>query len=415
MDGRRDGVSAQMPLDISRLRFLLVEDQSFQRWMLESVVRKLGAQTVHTAGDGSAALEVLGDESSFIDIVVTDLDMPGMDGLEFIRRIGESRWSPSLILSSALDRALISSVETMADAYGVRLLGTVDKPVTAERLAEVIARYRPVRAAAALAPAPLTPDDARRAFEDDRVDLFFQPKVRLANGELAGAEALVRWRHPERGMLPAQEFIGLIEQAGLLDAMTQRVVGRAAGACRKWLAEGIDASVAVNISLATAGGGSLADWLLQIVQSHGLEPRRMVLEVTETAQAEHVGKTLEELSRLRMRGFGLSIDDYGMGYSSMQQLMRIPFTELKIDRDFVRKAAARPTERAALESSLELAAKLRIVAVAEGVETQAEWELLRELGCDLAQGYFVAAPLPEGEFAAWARRGSAQSGRGGLR
>lgn len=390
-------------VDVSRLRFLLVEDQEFQRWVLENAVRELGTQAVFTATDGAGAIAVLQAPASFIDIVVTDLDMPGMDGLEFIRRLGESGWQGSLVVASGLDRALLASVEAMTEAYGVRLLGAIEKPVTPRKLAAAIERHGAAGPILEPVAQRFTALDVRRALRDEQVEVFYQPKVELGNGRVAGAEALVRWRHPERGILPAQDFIGAVTQAGLLRELTELVVRRATAACREWLALGIDASVAVNVSLDSAGEASLADWLMQIVQLQGLEPRRLVVEVTETAQAPHLGKAIEDLSRLRMRGFGLSIDDYGMGYSSMQQLMRIPFTELKIDRDFVHRATGPKNGRAALESSLELAAKLRIVAVAEGVETQPQWDLLRELGCGLAQGYLIAPAMSKDEFIAWSR------------
>jgi EAL domain-containing protein (putative c-di-GMP-specific phosphodiesterase class I) len=127
----------------------------------------------------------------------------------------------------------------------------------------------------------------------------------------------------------------------------------------------------------------------------------VTLEITETAAATHLGKVLENLSRLRMRGFGLAIDDYGTGYSSMQQLVRIPFTELKIDQTFVRNAPDQPSSRAMLESSLEMVGKLGIAAVAEGVESRAEMRLLTELGCPLAQGYYIARPMAGPDFLRW--------------
>lgn len=391
-------------MDISRLRFLVVEDQAFQRWMVENTLRGLGAQSILTAVDGNSAIDVLRDESSFVDIVVTDLDMPGMDGLEFIRRLGDCGWNVSLIVLSSMERRLIASVEPMAAAYGVRLLAAVEKPANAAALREAIARHGASPRPAAQAGPPVTLAEAQRALAAEHFEVFYQPKVQLTTGQVAGAEALVRWPRDDR-IIPAQQFIALIEAGNLMPQLSELVFKRAMAACREWLGAGIGASVAVNLSLRSASDTSLADWLMQLVQFHGIEPRHVVLEVTETSEAPHLGKALENLSRLRMRGFGLSIDDYGMGYSSMQQLMRIPFTELKIDRDFVRNAAKRDSERAMLESSLELADKLGITAVAEGVETRAEWDLVKTLGCDLAQGYFIAAAMAKDDFIDWARRG----------
>ena len=161
--------------------------------------------------------------------------------------------------------------------------------------------------------------------------------------------------------------------------------------------------MSVNLSLKSLTDIRLADRVTELVLSENLEPRHMVLELTESAATTDVGKALENLARLRMKGFGLSIDDYGTGYSSMQQLTRIAFTELKIDQSFVTNAAKQESAKVILESSLDMARKLNITAVAEGVETQADWNLLRQLGCGLAQGYFIARPMEAGAYPNWVR------------
>ena len=170
-----------------------------------------------------------------------------------------------------------------------------------------------------------------------------------------------------------------------------------------WRRSGLDATVSVNLSLKSLADVNIADRVTELVLAQDLDPRNMVLEVTESAAASQLGSALENLSRLRMKGFGLSIDDYGTGYSSMQQLSRIAFTELKIDQSFVRDACRQKSSRVILESSLGMAKRLGIVAVAEGVESQLEWDLLLSLGCDLGQGYFIAPPMETGEFFNWVR------------
>ena len=170
-----------------------------------------------------------------------------------------------------------------------------------------------------------------------------------------------------------------------------------------WRKAGLQTSVSVNLSLKSLDDTQLADRVSELVGSQDLEPRYMVLELTESAATTEVGKVLENLARLRMKGFGLSIDDYGTGYSSMQQLTRIAFTELKIDQSFVMNAAKQESARVILESSLDMAKKLNITSVAEGIETQADWNLLRQLGCNLAQGYFIARPMEAGTFLSWVR------------
>jgi EAL domain-containing protein (putative c-di-GMP-specific phosphodiesterase class I)/CheY-like chemotaxis protein len=393
--------------DVAELRFLVVEDQGFQRWAVGHALETLGAKHVFSAEDGRAALEIYKNAAPAIDVIITDLNMPGMDGIEFIRHVSDYGAPVALILASDQAPALVASVEKMALAYGVNLLEGMQKPVTAKKLSAALARYT--------RPDPVqTQSPKKREFSLGEINEglgrgefvpYFQAKVDLANGLVRGAEAVARWNHPLHGLVTPEFFVSVLEASWEIDDLTTTMLRSAAACCRGWRAEGTVASVSVNVSLTSLTDVTLADRLTEIVGQEGIEPRDVVLEVTETAAASHLGKVLGNLSRLRMKGFGLAIDDYGTGYSSMQQLTRIPFTELKIDQSFVRNAPSSSSSRAMLESSLEMARKLGIVAVAEGVETQEEVVLLRELGCDMAQGYLVSRPLACGEFSGWLQNG----------
>ena len=395
---------ALTPAQVGELRFLVVEDQGFQRWALGRLLENLGATRIFSAADGHAALEIFKSLEPPIDVIVTDLNMPGMDGIQFIRHLGELGVPVALIVTSEQDRALIASVGTMARAYGVDVLDAIEKPVTNRKLAAALDRFVAPGVAAERHGLPaFSVDEILAGLARDEFEPYFQAKVEVETGRVRGAEALARWKHPQHGIVPPAAFIPPLERAGELGAITVPMLSKAVIACRAWRAAGHDLTVAVNISLTSLADTELADRVLAIVTDHGLEPRHVVLEVTETAAASHLGKVLENLSRLRMRGFGLSIDDYGTGYSSMQQLVHIPFSELKIDQSFVRNAPAQPSCRAILESSLEVAGKLGMSAVAEGVETKPECRLLHELGCPLAQGYYFARPMAAEEFMRWLR------------
>lgn len=394
-----------MPLSreqVAELRFLVVEDQGFQRWAMGHMLETLGATKIFSAGDGQAALEIVRSLDPPVDVVLTDLNMPGMDGIEFIRHLGELGVPIALIVASEQDRSLIASVSTMAGTYGVDVLDAIEKPITGKKLGAALERFSRQDTASERAAAPDPPlDEILHCIAREEFEPYFQAKVEVASGKVRGAEALARWRHAQHGIVLPSAFIQKLEAHGQIDALTMSVLARSSAACRGWRAAGFDLTVAVNISLVSLADTTLADRIVAIVTRHGLEPRHVTLEVTETAAASHLGKVLENLSRLRMRGFGLAIDDYGTGYSSMQQLVRIPFTELKIDQSFVRNAPTQPSSRAMLESSLEMAGKLGIVAVAEGVESRQEMRLLRELGCPLAQGYYIARPMAAEDFLRW--------------
>jgi EAL domain-containing protein (putative c-di-GMP-specific phosphodiesterase class I)/CheY-like chemotaxis protein len=391
-------------MNIVNLRFLVVEDQSFQRWVLGNLLQRLGARFVFSAPDGQAALDFVRTADEPFDIVVSDLDMPGMDGMEFIRHLVSESPAVSLIIVSGMGRPLVSTVETMARAYGTNVLGAIEKPATAKKMESMI-RLHTARPGAVARPAAriFGIDEILEGIRKIEFEPFFQPKVELETRAIRGAEALARWRHPQLGLISPRGFIAPLEAEGKIDGLTMAMVEGAARNCRRWIDASIDASVSVNLSLGSLADVTLANRVTDVVEAQGLEPRRVTFEITESAAVSDVGRTLENLSRLRMKGFGLSIDDYGTGYSSMERLARVPFTELKIDRSFVSRALTEPASRAVLESSLEMARKLGIVAVAEGVESESEWNLLKEMGCSLAQGYFVARPMGAAEFLAWAR------------
>jgi EAL domain-containing protein (putative c-di-GMP-specific phosphodiesterase class I) len=392
---------------LSELKFLVVEDHEFQRAMLLKMLARLGATQVSTAADGYAALEIIMAPGASIDIIISDLDMPGMDGLEFMRHVGEARIPVAIILASALESVLLDSVETMTRAYGVKILGVIQKPITPEKLAALIKLRLPAQLNPNLTQTDalsFTIEEIVQGISNDEFEPFFQPKVELTTGRIKGAEALARWRHPQKGIVAPYAFVGLLEDHNQIDKLMWLILSKSVDFCREWRASsGLDVSVSVNVSGKSLADVNFADRVIELVKCRNLDCRNIILEVTESAATTDIGHSLENLSRLRMKGFGLSIDDYGTGYSSLQQLARIAFTEIKLDQSFIRSAATQQAARIILESSIDMAKKLGIVTVAEGIETEKDWDLLRELGCDLAQGYLIAKPIESREFLTWAR------------
>ncbi|MEW6025531.1 MAG: EAL domain-containing response regulator [Pseudomonadota bacterium] len=382
---------------------LLVEDHDFQRRILARMLTALGAKQVLEAENGRTALALL-DAAQSPGLVICDLDMPEMDGMAFIRHLGSRLPDVPVIIASALDPALLGSVAKMADAYGVRLLGVLEKPVTRVHLAQLIAAGDGERPRRAVSPAPsFTLAEIEAGIRNHEFVPFFQPKVDMRTGMVTGAEALARWRHPAQGIVAPYGFILTLEQAGRIDALTFLMLEQAAHATRRLREAGLDITVSVNLSTTSLADVTLADRVTQSVTACGVEPKHMVLEITETAAMTALAPALENLTRLRMKGFGLSIDDYGTGFASLAQLARVPFTELKIDQGFVTGCSENPNAHVIVEASLALARGLKLRTVAEGIETQADWDALRALGCDLAQGYFIARPMDEAALLAYAR------------
>ena len=386
------------------LTFLVVEDHAFQRGLLVRMLEGLGARTVHSAADGREAMRVLSTLEPQPDVILTDLNMPGMDGIEFIRHLGAARSGASMIVVSALERNLLSSVATMAKAYGVDLAGVVEKPVAPRKLEALIRRCASKAAVSGdtLAARPaIGLDEILDGLRDQRFEPYFLAKVEMATSRVLGAEALARWNHPQHGVLGPEVFIKALEQSGNIHLLFHDIFAKAARLCRRMRAVGLPQLVCVNLSLRQLAQPDLADEMTAAVRKAGIEPRDIVLEVTESAATDNIGRALETLVRLRMKGYGLGIDDYGTGYASLEQLARIPFFELKIDSSLVVPAPVDESARVILESSIEMARKLDILVVAEGVETHAQWQLLSELKCDAAQGYFIGRPLPADDFLSW--------------
>src|SRR3954471_1988884 len=222
-------------MTIGQLHLLVAEDHDFQRKTMVRMLGALGATRVSEAGDGKAALDIFTAAQPPVDIIISDLEMPGMDGMEFMRHVGEADRPVSVILSSALDAALISSVEAMTKAYGVTLLGAISKPVTQDKLRGLIAKFSPPKPRVPKQAASVIPlDEIRRGLEAKEFEPFFQPKVSLSNGRVTGAEALARWRHPQKGVLAPYAFISAMENNGLIDPLTWVVLEKSAAQCREW-------------------------------------------------------------------------------------------------------------------------------------------------------------------------------------
>lgn len=379
------------------LHVLVVEDDDFQRRMLVTMLQSLGVASVCDADNGRRAIEVMRlSRDTLIDVVLTDLNMPEMDGLEFLRHLGEGNHGVSLVIISALGDKLLASAASMAKALNIKILDMLQKPITLEQLKDCFSRHvRTERSPPARAtPMPnFSLEEIEKGVQAGQFQPYFQPKVDLHTGRLIGAEALARWIHPELGVVSPGAFVPQLEQSGKIDALTFQMIERSASAFRPLIEQGQNLTVAVNLSLTSLDDTALADRIARVVKQAGLDPRHMILEISETAGMSDIVRASENLARLCMRGFDLSIDDYGTGYSNIQQLVRIACSELKIDQSFVNGFTHNESLRIVVESSVEMAHRLGLRIVAEGVETLEDWDGLKQVGCDIAQGFFIAKPM----------------------
>lgn len=391
------------PVPIADLHFLIAEDDAFQRHWLQVMLTKLGAQHITEAENGKMALEILQKRSPEIDISFIDLNMPEMDGIELVRHLANGDHRTAVVLTSALGSALLFSVETMSKAYGVNLLGAFEKPATPEILQDLVARFRPSASRADMKKSlpVFSLQDIRDGIAAKQFEPFFQPKVELATGKVKSVEAFARWRHPQYGLVTPPAFIPILEASGHMEDLTWSVIEQAVAACRAWHDNGLMLGVSINLSATSLAEPGLAEKILAHIAQHRIEPQYFTVEITELMAMTDVPVCLENLARLRMKGFGLSVDDYGTAHSNVQQLLRIPFLDLKIDRSFVAGASQNKQMHIALSSCLELAKKLRRNSVAVGVETREDWDLLRDLGCTYAQGFYIAKPMERDAIPGW--------------
>jgi EAL domain-containing protein (putative c-di-GMP-specific phosphodiesterase class I) len=304
---------------------------------------------------------------------------------------------------SAMEISILNTVETMAKAYGLQVLGAISKPLNLQELTNCISNFQPkgnIREAY-VTRSEFDAEDLKRGLKEREFIAFFQPKISFATGEVQGVEALVRWFRPGHGVVSPLYFIHQMELENLVTPLTEVLLTQTCGYLKAWARRGYSLTASVNVSMHCLEDVSIADRLVDLVKESDCDPKQIILEVTETEVMIDVAKVLNVLARLRLKGFGLSIDDFGTGYSSLQQLSNVPFTELKIDQSFVKDSPTQPRHRTIIETSLDLARKLKLKTVAEGVETRAEWDLLKSLGCQQAQGYFIARPMPGHQMPDW--------------
>ena len=381
---------------------LLIDDDPFALKLLARQLAQLGHTAVTLCERAQDALGLLENQLDEYGLVFCDLQMPGMDGVEFVRHLARIGFQGSLVLVSGEHGRVLQTVQKLAQAHHVHILAALPKPVSSERLRQALASHASRSATSPRAPRDTyPPDELARAIAGGELVNHYQPKVDLATGALIGVEALVRWQHPQAGRVFPDQFIATAEEHGLIDALTRAVLTAALRQSRLWRNEGLELQMAVNVSMDNLASLDFPDVVAQLADEAGVAPSSVTLEVTESRLMKDIRAPLDILTRLRLKRIGLSIDDFGTGHSSLAQLRDIPFDELKLDHSFVNGAAKDSALAAILEATLSMARQLGMKSVAEGVEDRADWDFMRALGCDVAQGYFIARPMPGPDLLQW--------------
>jgi len=388
--------------DWQQFKVLVVDDDAFQRSIVSKLLKQLGITEIADAEDGKAAEAEL---AKGYDLLLLDLNMPGMDGIEFLNVLSAHSSSPSLIFFSGEDGRILEVAEELARDLSISVIGSIAKPVSKEKIQRLLEQTAPqmTQTTARLTQSELTEDEVRAGISGGAITMFYQPKVDAQTLALRGVESLLRWQTPEGALIGPGAVIPVAERTDLIQALTLGIFTVSMTQLGNWLKQGFELSMSCNFSIADLVKPEIVEMLDGVLAASGVPPDKVTLEVTESQLPEDVSKVLSALTRLRLRGYEISIDDFGTGFSSMEQLRRFPFTELKIDRAFVNGAEQKPSARAILESSVDLARRLNIRSVAEGIETEADLNLCRTLGVDVAQGYYVSRPMSSNALEDWAK------------
>ncbi len=387
--------------NLKNLRVIIIDDDEFILQQTRIILGQLDITQITGCTDGSQAMQLI-DGGEQYDLALIDLNMPVMDGIEVLRNLAQREFSGAILLFSGEDARILRTAQNLASAHKLNVLGALHKPICVESIQSILNQNRSVSSDQNKHHESLQYyDELSIALEQKEIVPYFQPQVKISDRSITSVEVLARWEHPQSGLIPPSIFIPVAEEHGIIDLLTQTILDQALASFSQWLKDGYRFTMSVNLSADSLDVMDLPEKIAQMVADYHVPCECLVLELTEGRIVHSQTKSLDVLTRLRLKGFGLSIDDFGTHYSTMSQLNNIPFTELKVDRAFVHNSASDATANAILNASVQLAKNLNMTTVAEGVETEQDWDQVAKSGCDLVQGYLIAKPMPADEFSRW--------------
>ena len=390
------------------INIYIVDDEEQQVELMMELVDVAG----FTALGFTSGQSFIEQSVSNFDIILLDLNMPEIDGIEVMRMLYNRGCTPAFILISGFDERVLHSAKQFAEAKNIEVVGAYTKPIDTrnfiQEIGDIHARKKLAFDKRQYQGQGLKKDvdnslslfEFKVALSKRQFVLFYQPQVDIHSGEVKGFEALVRLKHPQYGLVFPDQFIGLAEDNNLMSQLSDEIFSLAIKDYKQFQKLSIDQKISINVS-AQDLDLEMPERIAKLLSSSNIPPESLMIELTESALRTSISESLDILNRLRMKGFSLSIDDFGTGYSSLVQLYQAPFTELKIDLQFVMRMLKDKEAYAIVKICILLAKELKLVTVAEGVESQEILDELAELGCDIAQGYHIAKPLPFDECCKW--------------
>jgi EAL domain-containing protein (putative c-di-GMP-specific phosphodiesterase class I)/ActR/RegA family two-component response regulator len=381
-------------------KILVIDDDRVVGEIVSALASAMGLQCDVTRSP-EAFFEHITPETTMI---LLDLVMPEMDGIEILRLLGEKKCKARIVLMSGINIRVIETAKKLAQTLGLAVVGHLQKPFPITKLKDLLSANLDPEAPNTYREIPQFdfPDhELQQAFERNEFVLHYQPQISIATGMVTGVEALSRWIHPKLGLIFPDNFISRIESLDLMDRFCWMTAERALHEVKKFAGpDGALPRLAINVSVSSLRDLKFPDIFMSLAKKHDFPAERIVLEITESGLIEF-SLALDVLTRLRMRNFQLSIDDFGTGYSMMKQLQNVPAIELKIDKMFVRHMDTNHSDMVMVEKIIEMGHELEMEVIAEGVETQEQYRMLREKGCDGVQGFFFSRALPPQEIVLW--------------
>ncbi|QIA63714.1 EAL domain-containing protein [Vibrio astriarenae] len=375
---------------------LIIEDERLQRRLLQRALESLTDAKIHIAENGMEGLDLATQFSP--DLIFCDLKMPNMDGVQFAQKLVSLSIETKLVFISSTETDILNAVVHMASNQGLKHCTKLNKPISKQDIVRVLEQFDQVNVGAstghAAAKLMLGEDDIQHALLSGDIRPFYQPQYDAKSGTIVGIEALARWHHPTEGLLTPDRFLPAVSEFGLNYLLCSTMLRMAFSQLKQWHDKGFPVSMSVNAAPSDLMQADFADRVVGLLEEFRLPGHFLTLEVTETEVASNLNLLIEHTSRLRLNGVNISIDDFGIGYSSLAQLLSSPFNELKIDRFFINKMLTSDSHMATVEFVVALAKKLNLTVVAEGVETKQQALALQQIGCDLLQGFFFSKPIP---------------------
>lgn len=387
-------------------RLLLVDDDPLMLTIARAHLLGLGVEHCDVAQDGFDALQTMKASGNSHNLVICDINMPKMDGVELIAALAEQGYRGWVAIISSQDKAVCRAAVGIAESYGMHFAGIGRKPVTRHMLAG----FLDTMAAGLKRKTPgfanrieeLSKQDLVAALDENRLKPYYQPIVDMQTGDVVGAEALARIIAADGTIIPPFAFIGSAEKHFLLGDLTRKMFVAVLDDMSSISNRRPSFNLAINWDPKLLEQKTLPDELQQMCKDKGISPTQITLEITETTAFEASSLILEVLVRLRLKGFGVAVDDYGTGYSNLDRLKNMPFSKLKIDQSFVRKSVEDNFSVVSVQTAVHLAQELCIPTVVEGVEEETHWSLMKACGATQAQGYLISRPVAFAQFMAWA-------------